>query len=333
MVSRKVLGPGIWLCLLLFACGEEKKLAAPTPPPGPVAVTVALNWYPEPEFGGMYMAREKGLYKDAGLDVTIQTGGPGAPVTTEVATAKVQFGVVTGDEVVLGRAAGADLRAIFATFQIHPQAIMVHQSRGLKDLGELKSGTLALESGPPFATWLIKKFGFEGVTRVPYDGNLTRFVSEKDYAIQCYETFEPHLAKSQGADVMLFRVADTGYNPYANVVITSDALIQTSPQVVQKFVTATRKGWELYLSDPAVANEAIIQANPTLARDLLDYAANAQKALIQTEDTTKGGLGIMSEERWGILTNQLKELGIVTGSVSPADVYTNRFLSSPPTPQ
>src|SRR5882672_692585 len=87
-------------------------------------VTLALNWVPEPEFGGFYAAREIGAYRRQGFDVDIRGGGAGVPVIQMVATGRVDFGTVGADEIVTARARGADIVGIFATFQTSPQGVM-----------------------------------------------------------------------------------------------------------------------------------------------------------------------------------------------------------------
>src|SRR5437773_1944240 len=119
------------LVVILAALGMVQATYAQT------KVTVALNWVPEPEFGGIYAAKIDGTYSRNKLDVEIQPGGAGAPTWQMVATSKVEFAVSSADEVVMARAKGADVVAIFAIYQTCPQAIMVHRSRELKSIDEV----------------------------------------------------------------------------------------------------------------------------------------------------------------------------------------------------
>lgn len=313
--------------LALLACSGEPA-TAPTAAEAPAdAVAVQLNWYPEPEFGGLYEAREAGMYDKAHLAVDLVAGGAGTPVIPQVATGRAAFGVSTADEVILARAQGADVVAVFATYQTHPACIMVHAKRGLTDLSQLTSGTLALEDGIPFAAWLYKKYGFVGVTRVPYGGGVAAFLLADDYAQQGYVTSEPILAKNLGGDPQCFMVADAGYNPYANVVITSGAEIKDHPDVVRRFVEATAAGWDAYLADGALGNKAILAANTTLDANVLQQMWEAQKPLVQGGTAATGGVGIMEEVRWTTLVGQLQELGSLTGAAPTAgDLFTNAFL-------
>src|SRR5437660_5157491 len=79
------------------------------------AIKFGLNWVPEPEFGGIYAAEQSGVFKNNSLDVEIIPGGAGAPTWQQVASGRLDFAVASADEVVIARAQGADVVAIFAT--------------------------------------------------------------------------------------------------------------------------------------------------------------------------------------------------------------------------
>src|SRR3954463_10013 len=88
---------------------------------GAEKIRFALNWVPEPEFGGIYAAKESGTFAKNGLDVDIQPGGAGTPTWQLVATGKADFAVASADEVLIARQQNADVVAIFATYQTCPQ--------------------------------------------------------------------------------------------------------------------------------------------------------------------------------------------------------------------
>ena len=306
--------PWSLLCLALFALvtGCSKGTSHGAPASGTAAIKLSLNWVPEPEFGGFYAARDGGAYKKAGFDVEIRGGGAGVPVVQMVASGQVDFGIAGADEVLTARARGADVIPIFAVYQTSPQAIMVHASRGAKGIPDvLASGTLALEPGLPYAAFLKKKYGFDRVKIVPYDGGVARFVADKDFAQQCFITSEPLAARQKGSDPRVFPVADEGFNPYVAVVITRRALFKEQPERVRAFARATQEGWRAYLDDPAPANAVMGKLNTSMSAETFAAAAAAQKPLIETEESKKRGLGTMTRARWETLGKQLVELGII----------------------
>ncbi len=348
-LRKQLIGLLGWTLLLAVAgaCSRQKEEApqAPQPPkaaeatkppspPAPTKVTLALNWVPEPEFGGFYAARDIGAYTRRGLEVDIQGGGAGAPVVQRVASGQVEFGISGADEILTARARGIDVLPLFAVYQKSPQAIMAHASRGAKNLGDvLSSGTLAVEPGLPYATFLKKKYGFDKVKVVPYDGGVARFVADKNFAQQCYVTAEPVAAKKQGAEPQVFLIADEGFNPYLAVVITRRQLWNEQPERVRAFVEASREGWRSYLDNPEPANAVMAKLNTTMDAETFAAASRIQQPLIETEETKARGLGAMSRERWETIAKQLVDLGIIEKAPALDEFLLPEFMGTPAAPR
>jgi NitT/TauT family transport system substrate-binding protein len=257
-------------------------------------------------------------------------GGAGVPVVQMVATGRADFGTIGADELLTARAHGADVVAVFATFQTSPQGIMVHASRHLTGIAEVfRSGTLAVEPGMAYAAYLKKKFPWDGVQVVPYDGGVARFLTDPSFAQQCYVTSEPIAAKKQGGDPQVFLIADAGYNPYSTVVVARRALVEQKPEMVSAFVAATAEGWKSYLTDPRPTNLLLARLNPSMDAATMEAAVEAEKPLIATEETQQRGLGAMSAERWATLGQQLTELKLIDRAPSPADLFVSLAARKP----
>jgi NitT/TauT family transport system substrate-binding protein len=291
---------------LLTACGS--KTAA--------GMKLALNWKPEPEFGGFYAAP----YSKHGLTVEVLPGGTGTPTVQMVGAGSVDFGIVSADEVILARSNGNDVVALFAVYQDSPTGIMAHASRNLTGIGDVfKDGTIAIESGLPFARLLKQKFGFDHVKVVPSPGgDITSFLHDEKFAQQCYLTSEPITARRKGTAVKTFAISDIGYNPYSTVLAVSGDALRKNPDAAKAMVAAVREGWRAYLDDPKAVNQQMNQLNP--AMDLATFAevAEVQKPLIETDASKRNGLGTMTRERWETLIAQFKELGDISKTI-PAD--------------
>src|SRR5580692_13020832 len=219
---------------LLAACSKSSK------------IRLALNWKPDPQFGGFYAAP----YQAHGLDVEILPGGAGTPTIQMVGAGSAEFGVVSADELVVARSQGNDVVALFAVFQNNPQGIMFHTSRKLGSLADLfkAPGTVALQRGLPYARLLEKKYGFAKVKIVPSPGgDISAFLSDNNFAQQCFIMSEPLTARRQGADVQVFPVSDVGYNPYTTVLATAGDALRMDPARASAMVAAVREGWRAYL--------------------------------------------------------------------------------------
>ena len=294
----------------------------------PVPVTVQLNWLPEPEFGGLYAAREARLFARAGLDVTILKGGPDVPAVAMTASGRVTFGVAAADEVISLRAKGADIVAVFATYQTSPQAIMVRADRPVEDIPALlkQGGTLIAQPGLAYLKHLRQAYGLGRTRVVPYgSGAMAQFLDPKrgDVAMQCFVFAEPIAARARGVEPKVFLIADTGFNPYAGVIVVRRELLRTDGEVVRRFVGALREGWKTYVRDPAPTNAVMARENTAMDFATFAEGARAQEPLITGGDAAIGDIGTMSEERWATLGRRLLELGVIEQPVPAAECYVN----------
>ena len=307
------------LSLALVACDKKSSedSAAKTPATtggarAPAAVTLQLNWTPEPEFGGFYAAAHDRLYEKEGLDVTIKAGGAGVQTWKLVATGAVPFAIAEAGEILRARLKDADLVALYAVYQTSPQALMVHKESGVTSLGDIftsgKVKKVAMESGLPYVKFLEKKYGFGKVEVVQHGGNLTLFLNDPTMAQQCFAFAEPLSAKEKGVDVSVFSTAEAGFNPYLAVVITSQKYLADHRAEVEAFVRASRAGWKAYLEDARPTNEYLRTQQATMTVEAMNQAADLQKPYVLGDDKTKV-LGSMSEERWKAFAEQLKDLG------------------------
>ncbi len=233
--------------------------------PSIAQIKLALNWKPEPQFGGFYAADIQGLYKQQDLNVVIIPGGAGTPTVQVVASGKVDYGIVSADEAIIAKDRGADIVALFATYQTNPQAIMTRADREFKSMQDIfqSDGMLAMQLGLPYAAYLQKKFSPAKVNLVPYMGGISNFLSNKKFSQQCFATSEPLTASKKNIKVQTFLVADEGYNPYTTVLITSRKVYKERKDEVKKFVAATRLGWESYLKDSSPVDQYMQKLNPS----------------------------------------------------------------------
>jgi NitT/TauT family transport system substrate-binding protein len=286
---------------MLNACGKA--------PAG--TIRLALDWKPEPEFGGFYAAN----YESHGLNVDLLPGGSGTPTVQMIGAGSAEFGIVSADELVVARARGNDVVGLFAVFQNCPQGIMVHPSPNMNTIADVfRGGTLAIDRGLPYARILEKKFGFDKVKIVPSPGgDISAFLHDPKFEQQCFVTSEPLAAMHAGVAVKVFPISDSGYNPYTTVLATTGNLLRTDSAKAQAMVAAVREGWQTYLASPAATNAKMHALNPSMDLATFTEVAETQKPYIEAVE-----LGTMTTARWETLIAQLKDLGDISQSI-PAD--------------
>lgn len=295
--------------------------------PTTTKVTLQLNWFPEAEHGGYYAALVHGYYEAQGLEVTVIPGGPGIPVTTQVANGQVTFGVSNAQNVALAWAQEAKTVAVMAPLQHSPRCIMVHAESGIRNFDDLKNVTLSMNASSSFSLFLQKAVPLTNVKIVPYTGNVAQFLLNKDFAQQAYVFSEPFVARSQGAEPVNLMVSDLGFDPYTSVLITHPDVIASQPALVRRMVAASIRGWQTYLNDPQATNEYIHRLNEDMGLDVLEFGAREIKALCIDAETPLNKIGQMTGERWGKLVNQLEDVdALENGRVDPQAIFTTQFL-------
>ena len=324
---RLLLVPAIILGLSLqAACGPSATVEDVTAD-GVTSVKLALNWFPDVQHGGFYAAQLHQFYHEAGVEVDILGGGPDAPVVQRVATGQVEFGLTNADGVINARAAGAPVVALFAPYQINPRCIVVHESTGITDIGQIEDLTLALSQRPAFSHFLRKRYPFRNVSVVPYHGSVAPFLEDARYAMQGYVFSEPVVARRMGADAVALMVAEIGFNPYASVLIATEATVRERPALVAAVVRASRQGWSRYLEAPDETNQHIHELNPEMDLESLAAGVELSRDLILDDVAAAEAIGHMSPERWQLLVEQMLEAGVIEANqVQAKQCYTLSFL-------
>lgn len=314
-----------WIGVVVLAAGLVGGGCSKSDEAAKPQVKLALNWKPEPEFGGFYAAQQRGDFKKHGMDVEIMGGGD--QVAQMLAAGQVDFGILAADEVITARSKGVDLVALFAVYQTNPQGIMTHAARGFTSIADVyaNDGTLAVQPGLAYVDYLKQKYPDAKVKIVPYDFSIVQFMANPKHSQQCFVTSEPIAAKRKGGDPKVFLIAESGFNPYAAVVVTRGQYLRENPKRVQEFVSAVTEGWRAYLDDPKPANEVMGKLNQEMDAETFAAAAEAQKPLIEDEVAKKEGLGAMSEERWETLGKQLVDLKVVEKAPPARECFVNPY--------
>lgn len=329
------------VCLLpLIGCDSSKpsKTADQTPAADGkqslTKVALLLNWYPEAEHGGFYAAKVHGIFEKYGLDVDIQPGGKTTVVPQSLTLGRAEFGVLNADDVLIARNQEAPIVALMAPMQQGPRCIMVRADSGIQSFEQLKNITLQIDSGRPYVPFLKSKGLLDdSVKLAPYFGSVAQLVAGPGYAAQGYSFSEPFMAKQQGVEVHQLMMSQIGYNPYASLLVSTDAYVSKNSDVAKRMVSACVEGWQKYLSDPMETNAVILAANKQgMTKEALDFGVEALKPLCyEGEDMSQ--IGKMSQERWTQLADTLVELNLIDRSkLNVQAAFVPEFLPSSPTP-
>ena len=291
-------------------------------------VTVRLKWFNQAQFAGYYVAAEKGFYKKAGLDVSIQPGGPDFPSIQMVAGGNEQFGVTSADQILVARSKGAPVVALAVLYRKSPFLLFSLKSSGIDSVQKFAGKKIGVKLGGNeelVYRAMLAKAGLTSaqVTEVPVKFDLSPLLTGQVDVWPGYVINEVLAAKEKGFDSNLIWPSDYGVDSYADTLFTTEAMIKDHPDEVDRFVKATIKGWD-YAA--AHAEEA---AKDTVKQDAglhYDHELAMMKASIPLLKPDKLPIGSMQKEGWESLQKMLTDGGFLKAPLELDKAYAAQFL-------
>lgn len=297
-------------------------------------VQLMLDWTPNTNHSGFYLARQRGFYRDAGLDVSIVEPGQGANVEQAVGTGVVQFGVSASEQVVPARQAGIPILSIAALIQHNTSSLISLESSGITRPRDLAGHTYGAFGGT-FEKALIEslvrcdggdpsRVRFTKVGDVDYRDGLTRHQYDTVWVFEGWDVIRiADIDKVPLATIPFAEHTDCIPDWYTPVLITSERLAAGNPALVRRFVQATAKGYRMAMADPSAAADALLAGANGLDRDLVTRSA-AFLASRYAEDPDAWGR--QSAAVWSRFVAFLTQQHIITPGFDSGDAFTNKFL-------
>src|SRR5579872_7234551 len=297
-------------------------------------VRFGTNWVAEGEHGGFYQALADGTYKKYGLDVTIVPGGPNVNNRILMTSGKIDFFMSANTLQEFDAVANnIPTVAIAAMFQKDPQVLLAHPESNVKKLEDLKPLTLFVskEGMATYFQWLKSEYGFDETKVKPYTFNPQPFLADMKSAMQGYVTSEPFaIEKEAKFRPTIVLLADNGFNTYSTLIETRKELVESKPDLVQRFVDASVIGWYNYIyGDNSAGNAMIKKLNPEMTDELLKYSVDTMKqyGIVDSGETLKNGIGAMTDARMASFFDKMVKAGVVKGDIDWKSAYTLRFVN------
>ncbi len=297
-------------------------------------VTFGLDWRAEAEYGGYYQAVATGIYRKYGLDVTIRQGGPQVNNAQLLLAGRLDFDITSNAFLAFNFVhEHIPFIAVAAIFQKDPDILLAHRSTGETGFASLRGRPIAISADTRASWWLFlrHKYHYSDSQIRPYDFNLAPFFVNKKLAVQGYATSEPFLVKQKtGHFPMVLSLSKAGFDGYAQLIATSDQLVQHNPDLVRRFVQASAAGWKSYLNgNPAPAFAAIRKANPDMSMALLQfgYATLKSKGIVESGDARTHGIGAMTPARWQLFYHQMRASGLYPKGFDWRAAFTTQFVA------
>jgi NitT/TauT family transport system substrate-binding protein len=310
------------LLLLLSACGR-------TPSGNLTQVRLPLGYIPDVQFAPLYLAVQKGYFREAGIQVTFDYSME-TDISALVGADQIQFGVVSGEQVLLARAQGLPIVYVAAWYQQYPVSVVAKPAQNIHSPSDLRGKTIGLPG--------LYGANYIGLRALLHAGGLKEsdvkldsikytqveaLATERDQAVSVYTNNEPVQLRAQGYDLSELRVAD--YLQLAsNGLITNEKTISDNPDLVRRMVEAFLRGLADSIADPAGAYETSKAYVENLAQ--LDAVVQRQKLATSIELWKADRLGYSQLKAWESMQTVLLDMGLLSRPQDLSKAFTNDFL-------
>lgn len=323
--------------LAVTGCSADSTAAAKD---GTTTVTLALDWTPNTNHTGIYVAQAKGWFKAAGINVKIVPYGSTAPETL-IANHKADFGISYQEGITTARAAGQDITSVYAVTQKTDVTIAVRADRD--DIATPKDldGKTYAGFGAPYEKPLLQKViqnaggkgDFKQVT-LNTSAYAALYAGQADFAMPM-PTWEGLEAKLSGKPLKNFQLSDYGFPAiYSTLVASSDQFLKKNPELAKKFLAAVDKGYRYAAEHPSQAADLLISANKSVLTNT--KLVKESEALLAKEyyKGTDGSIGTQSAARWQAFADFEYKAGLLvdangkklTSTPKASTFFTNAYL-------
>jgi NitT/TauT family transport system substrate-binding protein len=295
-------------------------------------VRLRLDWVFGSEHAPIFLAKQKGFFRDEDIDLDI-LAGEGSTVTVKlVGNRTAEFGYAAADQSLMAFGRELPVVATAVILQKSPSAIIYPASSGIKSLVDLYGKKLGVQlRSNTEKQWLavakINKVERGLITEVPADRAIAQLIESKSIDAGVAFFFNDGLKViSDGIPMEWILFADVGLPIYSTSLVTHADLIKEKRDLVARFTRAFVKGWTYALANPDQTLEVFLKENPTIDPRYSALKLPEVLKLTQTDDTKQNGIGHSTKERWEAMQDALVDMGLMTNKVDVTQVFTNDFV-------
>jgi putative hydroxymethylpyrimidine transport system substrate-binding protein len=324
------------LVLALAACGEKSEDVSGERQ----SFSLTLDFYPNPDHAGIYMAQKLGYFEEAGLDVSIDApSDPAAPVK-QVAAGRTDLAISYEPEVALAREQGLDVVAVGALVDRPLTSLIWLKASGIKGVSDLKGKTIAT-AGIPYQDAFLKtilarvKLSPEDVKSVNVGfGLLPALVGGSAQAmLGGYSNVEGVDLRERGKAPVVTPVDKLGVPTYDELVFVANrGKLEEDPEKFRLFLAALQRGTEAAVEDPNAATKAITEANPDLEPKLAAAEVKATLPLLGAR-SGKQPYGYMDPKEWETFAGWMRDNDLIESLPQTSELLDNSYLPSGEIPE
>jgi ABC-type nitrate/sulfonate/bicarbonate transport system substrate-binding protein len=294
-------------------------------------VTIMMPMIPQIQWASYYTAINKGYYRDEGLDIDIQYSNKGnAGSVEQLVGGKVDL-VLTGEEtVIIARSKGSDVVAVYPIEPTNVYYIVSRKDLNLTKLSDLpgkKIGIISTASGA-YNNLLVllnlAKADINDVELIQAGTSVVQAFLEREFDVATVHLNQKLLIQAKVPDVNI--ISDTDYtNISRGHIAVMGKLIKEKPELIEKFLKATKKGLDYAVSHPKEAVDIYISINPD-AKSQKEAHQNSWNNIIKAHNYKISLPGLEKSQDWQESQDVLFNIGSIAKKTDVSSMFTNKFI-------
>ena len=294
----------------------------------PESVSMRLGWLANAQYAGDFVALDKGFFKERGIELKIDPGGPSIdPVSLTASGSNTIGNVASIAAMFLARSNGIPVKAFAAALQRHPFAFITLDKsiNSAKDFVGKRIGIQA--TARPLINAVIAKYQLpreQVQVQVIGSDTLPLKTGQVD-VITGWVIDAPQMA-AVGPEAKALLLWDMGIRLYAYTYFTSDEVLRTRSDMLVNFLAASAKGWEWAADHPDESVDIVLKYARDLKRDLEIATWKRETPFLWSDKTKEHGWGWMEAQIWDDAIKAYADLGLLKTPVTSKDTMTQDIL-------
>lgn len=292
-----------------------------------------LSWLRSIQYGGYFMAAERGIYKKYGIDATFSPGGPNIDSIANVVSGQAALGDRPCGPLIVARDKGFPIKVIGATFQKSPFSIMSLESKPIRSLQELAGKTVAVApSARPTVTGIIRQAGLDPqkVNIVPAAPDPFALVSGQIDAYTGLSTNQGTMLEARGIKIVSLNLYDLGLPEASNVLYGRADFLDKNRELIVKFLRASIDGWKWALANKEETARTVVEKYGASG---LEYDAQlaelkASEPYIKAGRATPNNLLTVDMSAYERLLKLYKDLGLIKTDIKAEELCDPSFINA-----
>lgn len=317
------------LCLALAACGEKSEDETPVRED----FSLILDFYPNPDHMGIFVAESRGYFRDAGLEVQIEApSDPAAPIK-QVAAGRADLAISYEPELLLAREQGLDVKAVAALVDQPLTSLIWTRKSGIKRLGDLRGKTIATAGIPyqdAFLKTILARANLSPGDVEPVNVGLNLLPALLGGRAQAmlggFSNVEGVDLKLRGAGPTVTPVDQLGVPTYDELVFVANASrIEDDPEPIRLFLAALARGTAAAVERPNEATDAVLAQQASMDPKVVAAEVEATIPAL-SQASPERPYGDMDEAQWREFIGWMRDNGLIESLPTPAQVLSEELL-------